>query len=157
MIATQLQLYYPRFMKATEKILSDADVKITAIRILILELLLEAKKPLSQAELSSHKKISSFDKVTVYRTLETLKKSKLIHRTLSTDGIWRFCSIHTNADSHKCCGNHIHFFCIKCKKTSCMPEVKLPWIEAPEGACIHSKQLLVHGLCKTCFTKEKKK
>jgi hypothetical protein len=38
---------------------------------------------------------------------------------------------------------------------SCLPEQPLPWVKAPAGAIIHSKQLVVHGHCAACVSKDK--
>lgn len=145
-------------MLTADDLIKNATIRVTTVRKLVLELLLKSKRPLSHGEISSHKKMTGLDKVTIYRTLEVLKKAKLIHRTLSSDGVWRFCSVHEiESSSNGCSGNHIHFFCGKCKEMSCMPEVKLPWITPPKGAEIHSKQLLVHGHCAKCTLRKKLK
>ncbi len=144
-------------MKKIEERLKELGIRATAIRLQILEILSKRKGPVSQPELSSNSKLASFDKVTIYRTLELLKKHKLINQTLSSDGIWHFCAASDDHSAHQCGGNHLHFYCLKCKKMLCLPEFKLPWIEVPAGMKIINKQLLVQGLCEKCLAKENEK
>ncbi|MBF0208819.1 MAG: transcriptional repressor, partial [Oligoflexia bacterium] len=122
----------------------------------MLQLLYTQNRPLTHQEIISRKTFASFDRVTIYRTLDTLQKVGLLHKILGSDGVWRFCA-HKYSKETKCGGNHIHFFCSECNQMCCMPEQPLPWINPPKGAKIISKQLLVHGLCATCASKLKEK
>lgn len=142
-------------MKATIGLLRKNGLRRTAAREAILRLLANAGRPLSHQDiLRRRNRTGSFDRVTVYRTLETLEVAGLLHRIQGTDGAWRFCR-HKYESPGKCAGNHIHFLCSKCAQMSCLPEQPLPWISAPPGASIHSKQLLVHGICAACVAREK--
>jgi Fur family ferric uptake transcriptional regulator len=138
-------------METTGQILKKHGLRRTIAREAILQLLTRARRPLSHQDILKHRKmLGSLDRVTVYRTLETLLEAGLLHRIQGTDGVWRFCR-HESAE--KCGGNHIHFLCSACNQMSCLPEQPLPWISAPEGATIHSKQLVVYGYCAACDIK----
>jgi Fur family ferric uptake transcriptional regulator len=140
-------------MKTTDQILKARGLRRTAARERILQLLTRAGRPLSHQDVLRHfKGRGSLDRVTVYRTLETLLEAGLLHRIQGMDGAWRFCRHESAA---KCGGNHIHFLCSACDQMSCLPEQPLPWISSPDGAIIQSKQLVVHGLCAACVTKGK--
>jgi Fur family transcriptional regulator, ferric uptake regulator len=142
-------------MKESAHLLKKSGLRRTAAREAILKLLAEANRPLSHCEILERAKGETCpDRVTVYRTLETLQNKGLLHRIQGTDGIWRYCH-HLSNPSEECAGNHIHFLCSRCNQMSCLPEQPLPWIEAPAGAVIHSKQLVVHGFCAACAAKEK--
>ena len=142
-------------MEIPTQLLKTNGLRRTSAREAILQLLANAGCPLSHQEiLNRHKGSGSFDRVTVYRNLETLHQVGLLHRIQGRDGTWRFCS-HKSGLSSKCGGNHIHFLCSKCDQMSCLPEQPLPWVTAPAGAVIHSKQLVVHGLCASCVVLEK--
>ena len=142
-------------MDTTTLVLRKRGLRRTTAREAILQMLTRAGRPLTHQDiLKRHKGSGSFDRVTVYRTLETLQAVGLLHRIQGMDGTWRFCR-HTSESPNKCGGNHIHFLCSRCDQMSCLPEQPLPWVAAPAGATIHSKQLLVHGLCATCVAKEK--
>jgi Fur family transcriptional regulator, ferric uptake regulator len=142
-------------MNATARLLKNHGLRRTPARATILQILTRAGRPLSHPEiLKRHKGAGSFDRVTVYRTLETLVQAGLLHRIQGTDGAWRYCR-HRYDSPGKCAGNHIHFLCAQCGRMSCLPEQILPWVEAPAGAQIHSKQLVVHGLCAGCAAASK--
>jgi Fur family ferric uptake transcriptional regulator len=142
-------------MKTTSRLLKSNGLRRTAARETILRVLGDARRPLSHQDIL--KKLGSdesFDRVTVYRTLETLQEAGLLHRIQGMDGTWRFCR-HKSETAGGCAGNHIHFLCSRCDRMSCLPEQPLPWVSAPRGARIHSKQLVVHGLCAGCVAREK--
>jgi len=142
-------------MKTSTQLLKKNGLKRTAAREAIMQLLADAGQPLSHLDIVQKGKGEAYlDRVTVYRTLETLQKKGLLHRIQGTDGIWRFC-MHRSESSGKCAGNHIHFLCSQCGQMSCLPEQPLPWVEAPAGALIQSKQLVVHGHCASCVAMEK--
>ncbi|HBL15641.1 MAG TPA: transcriptional repressor [Elusimicrobia bacterium] len=129
--------------------LKDSGLRLTRAREAVLRILEKAGHPLSHQELRQKLKAGTFDRVTVYRTLETLQATGLLHRIQGNDGVWRFCGHGTQAPS-ACPGNHIHFLCSRCGRMSCLPEQPLPWVTPPKGARILSKQLVVHGLCSAC-------
>jgi Fur family transcriptional regulator, ferric uptake regulator len=142
-------------MKTSSQLLRKNGLRRTAAREAILQLLADAGRPLSHQDiLKEGKNENYFDRVTVYRTLETLQKKGLLHRIQGMDGTWRFCR-HRSESAGACAGNHIHFLCSICDQMSCLPEQPLPWISPPAGATIHSKQLVVHGHCAACVAKAK--
>ena len=142
-------------MKTSTQLLKKTGLRRTPARESILRLLADAGRPLSHQDiLKQGKGETCFDRVTVYRTLETLQKRGLLHRIQGVDGTWRFCR-HRDESPGKCAGNHIHFLCSGCDQMFCLPEQPLPWVAAPAGATILSKQLVVHGHCAACTTKER--
>ncbi len=141
-------------MKKTAQLLKTSGLRRTTVRETILRLLDNAGRPLSHQDILRRRGAISFDRVTVYRTLETLQEAGLLHRIQGMDGTWRFCR-HRSESPGKCSGNHIHFLCARCDLMSCLPEQPLPWVAAPAGATIHSKQLVVHGHCAACVAREK--
>ena len=74
-----------------EKTLKNAGLRTTRQRRVILELLLACGSPLSHAEILS-KIEEHLDRVTLYRTLETLRKAGIVHQVQGIDGVWRFCA-----------------------------------------------------------------
>lgn len=143
-------------MKQSTQLLKKNGLKRTAARESILQLLADARRPLSHEDILKQCKMAgALDRVTVYRTLETLLEAGLLHRIQGADGARRFCK-HEQEPSGKCAGNHIHFLCAKCNQMSCLPEQPLPWVLPPAGATIHNKQLVVHGYCAACVVKRKR-
>ncbi len=136
----------------TYQILRKAGLRRTKAREAVLNLLLEAMRPLSHQEIAIQPEVDRLDRVTLYRTLTTLQKARLAHRVQGVDGIWRF-SAH-GIDHAGCPGNHPHFLCLHCSKMTCLTEQALPWISVQEGAEVKGKQFVVYGLCPACASKE---
>ena len=135
--------------------LKDYGIRLTKVREAVFLLLVKEARPLSHNEIISHSEISKFDRVTIYRTLEVFLEARLIHQVKGTDGGSRFGA--NFSDSHrKCTGDHIHFLCSVCNEMTCLPEQPLPWVNAPKGFEIQSKQLVVYGVCSVCHKKKSK-
>jgi Fur family ferric uptake transcriptional regulator/Fur family zinc uptake transcriptional regulator len=128
--------------------LHENGLRKTKARNCVLQVLGKAERPLSHQEIAAQPETRSLDRVTLYRTLTTLRKARLIHRVHGIDGVWRYRG--QQCRSGKCGGDHIHFLCIECNQMSCLPEQSLPWVREPEGAEILGKQLLVYGRCARC-------
>ena len=132
----------------TAQRLRDAGLRRTQARQVVLDLLAKVPRPLSHQEIARRKAVRELDRVTLYRTLTTLQEAGLIHRIQGVDGVWRF-GAH-RAEAGRCGGDHIHFLCLDCNRMTCLPEQPLPWVQAPDGAEIAGKQLLVYGRCAAC-------
>ncbi len=128
----------------------------TPVRFAVLKFLLNRNRPCSHQEILENSAVAQFNRVTVYRTLESFLSSNIVHRVQGHDGVWRFCSNFSQENSAGCSGNHLHFSCLECSQIFCLPEIKLPWIDAPKDHEIYSKQLVVYGRCKDCIKKSKK-
>jgi len=120
----------------------------TPVRTALYNLLRQVDRPLSHAEIISQDCMTNFDRVTIYRTLDTFQQAGLLHKISGQDGIWRF-GIHSHHSNTACKGNHGHFLCDNCQIMTCLPDQPLPRVTAP-GAIIYSKQLVVRGLCALC-------
>lgn len=104
----------------------------------------------------SHSEISAkltepLDKVTLYRTLQALKNTAIVHQVQGLDGAWRFCAHDITAAG--CPGNHPHFLCIYCGRMTCLPGQSLQRVEVPDGIEVEGKQLVVYGRCTGCSRK----
>jgi len=60
--------------------LKAAKLYCTQLRVAILKVLMKADKPLSQDQITRRLGKKRFDKVTIYRTLESLLKVRLVHK-----------------------------------------------------------------------------
>ena len=131
----------------TEKILSSAGLRTTRQRRVILELLIRHGSPMSHSEILSMID-DHLDRVTLYRTLDTLKNSGIVHQVQGIDGVWRFCAHEQDTDG--CPGDHPHFLCLSCGKMFCLPGQKMPRVNVPEGMHVEGKLLVVYGTCPDC-------
>ncbi|MDO4561195.1 MAG: Fur family transcriptional regulator [bacterium] len=130
-----------------EKILSGAGLRTTRQRRVILELLFRQGSPMSHSEILSMID-DHLDRVTLYRTLETLKNSGIVHQVQGIDGVWRFCAHEQDTDG--CPGDHPHFLCLSCGRMFCLPDQKMPRVNVPEGMQVEGKQFVVYGTCPGC-------
>lgn len=136
------------------KMLSAAKLRNTHQRKVVLQLLIEKGSPLSHSEISSIL-TEPLDKVTLYRTLQTLTDAGIAHQVQGLDGAWRFCA--HDPDSEGCPGDHPHFLCLHCGKMFCLTNQRLPRIEVTEGMSVEGKQLVVYGCCSECKTETEDK
>ena len=135
-----------------EKLLNQTGLRVTRQRKAVLELLIGKGAPLSHAEITSMLD-EPLDKVTLYRTLETLQSVNIVHRVQGPDGIWRFCA--HDRDAEGCPGNHPHFLCLECGKMICLADQKMARVKVPDGYDVDGKQMVVYGLCPDCAAKKK--
>lgn len=130
-------------------LLRDNDIRVTPLRIAVLETLRLAGKALTAPEIIRRvRKRLPIHKVTVYRILEGL-----IAR-----GILRRISLNENAFRYElaCVHNppHPHFECSTCGEIQCLDPVDLSriWVEVkgPLGNRADSIEIRVQGVCYRC-------
>ena len=89
------------------------------------------------------------DKTTVYRILERLENSKMLHSFMGKDGLKRYAKFQekSSLDNIKI---HPHFLCNDCGKSSCLPiKISIPKLS---GYKIESAEQLLAGICKDCIS-----
>lgn len=138
--------------ETVKKLLKGAGLRNTKQRIRVLELLLEQGVPLSHSEISGLLG-EPMDKVTLYRTLQTLQSVGIVHQVQGLDGVWRFCAHDPGVEG--CPGDHPHFLCLSCGKMTCMTDQQLPHVDVPEGVEVGGKQLVIYGTCRDCLKANK--
>jgi len=127
-------------------LLNEAGLRPTAPRETVLATLLAAGRSLSHPDLADL--LPALDRVTVFRSLKTLKASGLLHAVRGIDGILRY---FVNPHGKRGCpGSHPHFLCLGCGEMSCLEDQSLPRVEVPRGSEVQGKQLLVYGVCARC-------
>jgi Fe2+ or Zn2+ uptake regulation protein len=127
-------------------LLSEAGLRPTAQRESVLATLLATGRSLSHPELADL--LPALDRVTVFRSLKTLKASGLLHAVRGIDGIQRY--FVNPRGKRGCPGSHPHFLCLVCGEMSCLEDQVLPRVEVPRGSEVQGKQLLVYGTCARC-------
>lgn len=127
--------------------LKAAKLYCTKGRVAILKVLMKTDKPLSQDEIAHGLGGKHFDKVTIYRTLESLLKVGLVHKAFMEKRSCHFELAH-NCTESQC---HPHFTCTNCGSTHCLTEISLPMAQSPhKGFVIHRQQVRLEGLCPAC-------
>lgn len=133
-------------MNYTE-LLKSRQLSLTQSRILLLEILSEAKFPLSGKEIERMMK-GQCDRATIYRNLNAFLVKGIIQRILSDDAL-KF-KMNADGEEHGKDFDHIHFQCNKCHKVICMEDLLVKDYELPEGFSKIENQFLVVGICKNC-------
>lgn len=129
------------------RILKAAKLYCTKCRAAILKVLLKSDKPLSHEQIAQRLGKKRFDKVTIYRTLESFCEAGLVHKAFTQKRAWYFESAQ-DCTENQC---HPHFTCTSCGNTHCLTEMKLPMAKSPhKGFIIRRQQIRLEGLCPRC-------
>jgi len=130
-----------------DKLLNSAKLKRTEPRRTILSVLLTAGKPQTADEIASAIGKGCPNKVTVYRTLESLVEAGLAHRAYVGDKS-RYYETADRCSESQC---HPHFVCTDCGQTHCLTQVTVPMAtSAPAGFIINRQQVRLEGICPSC-------
>jgi Fur family ferric uptake transcriptional regulator len=132
-----------------EQILKAFQLRSTAGRSDILRLFLQRGYALSYSDIE--KELSStYDRVTVYRTLKTFLDKGLVHKVLDNEGGLKYalCKEHCSYTEHH--HEHTHFKCIRCGHTECIANAQIPEVVLPKGYLPREFNLLIQGICPKC-------
>ena len=132
-----------------EEKLARKNINPTAMRILVLKLLLAQNKAISLSEIE--KGLAPADRITIYRTIKTFEEKGLVHMVDDGTGSPKYalCIDKCGANEHH--DLHVHFYCIGCKETYCLPNSKIPDISLPVNFSPIEMNLLVKGTCDNCL------
>jgi Fur family ferric uptake transcriptional regulator len=131
------------------EILKNNQLSITDNRLKILELFHTNGKALSHADIE-HLSGKNFDRVTVYRTLQSFVEKGIIHTIPTADNsiVYALCKETCSEGHHH--DDHVHFICEVCGATYCLEQINVPAINVPKGFSAHQVNVLVNGICKNC-------
>lgn len=129
-------------------VLRRKHLSITDSRKKILSLFLTNKDALAHADIEK-KAGEKFDRVTVYRTLQTFVEKGIVHTIPTADNaiLYALCK-DCEEDHHH--DDHVHFVCSKCNTTICLDDVVSPEINLPQGYVAENVQVVINGICKDC-------
>lgn len=129
------------------------DLRRTASRMSVLDVLRESNNALSEGEIEAQIQ-GLCDRATIYRTLKTFEEKGLIHKVLDETNTLRYamCSEQECGHHHGHQHDHLHFKCVKCGTTMCLSHHFISHIPLPEGFIAESSNFLVVGTCKACNT-----
>ncbi len=129
-------------------------LSVTDSRKKIMQLFMQQKGALSHSDIEK-KAGTAFDRVTIYRTLQTFLDKGIIHAIPSADASVRYalCNDDCAPGHHE--HQHIHFFCRQCHQTFCLDDIVTPSIGLPRGYQPQEVDVLVKGICKNCTTTKK--
>lgn len=129
--------------------LKDHDLRVTDIRKRIYEYLVKMDVAVSHAELELVFS-NEFDRVTIYRTLNTFLDKGILHKIPTDSGSAKYalCKDHCTTDEH--IDDHVHFKCTKCEQVVCLHDLEIPNVELPQNFKAQNAVLMYEGLCDKC-------
>lgn len=136
-------------MQDTPNILKRNGLSVTEGRLKILDLFLGTEGALAHADIEKQT-AQAFDRVTVYRTLQTFVEKGIIHQIPTTDNsvLYALCRHQCEGGHHH--DNHVHFVCAQCDKTICLDDVTVPDVRLPKGFKPTQSAMVVTGICNEC-------
>ena len=130
-----------------QRILKLAKLYSTKNRVAILTLLASEDRPLSQDQIAMRLGKDCPNKVTIYRTLESLCKAGLVHKAYVHKRAEHF-ELASRCSEIRC---HPHFTCKSCGVTDCLTGLSMPIVKGlKKGFVIHRQQVQLEGLCPQC-------
>lgn len=129
-------------------ILHRRQLSSTESRRKILTLFLSSDDALTHGDIE--KEVGDkYDRVTIYRTLQTFEEKGIIHSIPTADNAIRYALCKECEEGHHH-DDHVHFICTTCEKTICLDDVVSPKIDLPKGYVADNVQVVIQGICKEC-------
>ncbi len=121
----------------------------TDSRRAILEIFLQSDNALAHNDIE---KITGerFDRVTVYRTLQTFIDKGIVHTIPTADNATRYALCRENCTEGHHHDDHVHFICEVCGKTTCLDNTHIPAVKLPRGYDATQINMIVNGICPDC-------
>jgi Fur family transcriptional regulator, ferric uptake regulator len=132
-----------------DSLLKHNNLSITDGRKKILQLFFKQPGALAHGDIE-RKAGEKFDRVTVYRTLQTFVEKGIIHTIPTSDNSVRYALCKDNCEEGHHHDNHIHFTCSECGSTVCLDEVIIPDMKLPKGYRADEVQVVISGVCSNC-------
>ena len=125
-------------------------IKPTAMRILILRTMMQARQAMSLIDIVDM--LVTAEKSTVSRTLALFLSHHLVHSIDDGSGALKYavCSDSCSCDVDDL---HVHFFCTHCQRTLCLRGLPVPVVHLPEGFSLDSVNYVMKGICSDCAHK----
>lgn len=128
-------------------ILTQRDIQPTAIRILVLQAMMQTNRTVSLLDLENI--LDTVDKSSIFRTLTLFLSNHLAHSIDDGTGSLKYavCGETCSCDVEDL---HTHFHCEKCNKTFCLKNIPTPVVIMPKGFTLNSINYVLKGLCPDC-------
>lgn len=130
-------------------ILEKHNLRKTAARVEILQLFFNESQAVSHSNLEAVL-LNKFDRVTIYRTLNSFEEKGIIHKVFDSSGIGKYALCHHNCSEKEHHDEHVHFNCTECGNTYCIESAQIPKVKIPEKYKAKSLYLIAEGVCSTC-------
>lgn len=137
--------------KLYEQILSDAGIRITAVRLLVLRTIHERMHGNAFSLQDIMNEMVTADNSSVFRTLTLFAEKRLLHTIDDGSGMQKYCLCCCPNHDHR--HGHVHFTCIRCQQTICLTDMPIPPISMPPGFEVQDIEFIVKGICPQCKRK----
>lgn len=129
------------------ELLRNRKLKATSKRLEVLNLIRERSSAISYSALQTA--LQGFDRVTLYRTIQSLLETRIIHKALTEENetFYALCSSNCTSVTH--IHEHIHFTCIECHGVTCVESLNPIQLSIP-GHSIENVEIAARGRCATC-------
>lgn len=134
--------------KELKSILKSHQLRITDCRIDVMQFFMDKKGALSQGDLE--RQFDQYDRVTLYRTLNSFLESGILHKIPNESGTATYGLCHDTCTPEKHFHNHIHFKCNMCGQIECLDDKEVPNVSVPQGYTMERVNLIVDGVCRAC-------
>lgn len=129
------------------KKLQNNNIRLTAVRQLVLRMFVENDFALSLSDLEA--RLDTADRTTLFRTLKTFEKNNIIHTIEIGNGVKKYALCKGNCqEGHH--DFHIHFECLHCHHIFCLNNVGVPKLNLPKGFIVNDANVLLKGICLNC-------
>ncbi len=131
------------------EILKRNQLSVTESRRKILELFRSNSGALAHADIEK-KTGEHFDRVTIYRTLQTFVEKGIVHTIPTADNsvLYALCKDECSEGHHH--DNHVHFICDDCGTTYCLENITIPALTLPRGFTVKRADVVASGICDKC-------
>ena len=132
--------------KLEQKLLSKK-IKPTTMRLLVLQHLMQRSSAIGLTELENS--FERVDRTTLYRTLKTFEKSKLIHSIDDGTGVPKYALCLEGCECNPE-DLHVHYHCTACKETFCVTKTSVPMVQLPVNFELAEINMVIKGTCGNC-------
>ncbi len=131
------------------ELLKRNSLSSTSSRRKILRLFFEHSGALAHGDIEK-KAGERFDRVTIYRTLQTFTDKGIIHSIPTADNSIRYALCKDDCREGHHHDHHVHFICNQCHTTYCLDDVVTPEVRLPKGYSARQVEVVVEGWCRNC-------
>lgn len=131
-----------------KEILESHNLRTTDCRKKVLRFFMNREAALSQSDLENQFK--QYDRVTLYRTLNSFLASGIIHKIPNYQGVATYGLSRETCSPNDHDDNHIHFKCNHCGQIQCLDDKLVPEVTVPKGYKIEAVNMIVDGICAQC-------
>ena len=135
--------------KRALSLLKSHELRLTDARIDVLDFIIDHPRAISQPELELAL-VHKYDRVTLYRTLNTFTEKGLLHQVADNSGSMKYALCNDQCNEHEHHHEHLHFHCIRCQETVCIDAVMIAPPALPAGFQATDFNFVANGICNKC-------